>query len=69
MRQDWSGFILWVFRCPQLLPTGPSQPFGLILIDPSGNKYFARVGIDSDWQSAAIKVAKGQVSDLPFSPS
>lgn len=28
-------------QVPATTTTGPSQPFGLILIDPSGNKYFA----------------------------
>jgi uncharacterized protein (TIGR03437 family) len=28
-------------QVPATTPTGPGQPFGLILIDASGNKYFA----------------------------
>jgi uncharacterized protein (TIGR03437 family) len=28
-------------QVPATTQTGPGQPFGLILIDPSGNKYFA----------------------------
>ena len=35
------GVYIVAIRVPATTPTGPAQPVGLILVDPSGNKYFA----------------------------
>ena len=35
------GVYIVGIQVPANTPTGPAQPVGLILVDPSGNKYFS----------------------------